>query len=470
MKGDLFKWRLFFLTTIFLVSFTIFSSSGYAATYYVNASSGNDSNVGTSRDAPLKTIQKAADKLAPGDKCIVLPGSYSERVLITRPGASGQPIVFQAEGSSVITKGFTITADYIQIIGFEITNTINHWKDGAGIHLQGKYGEIKSNYIYDVTQVGIQVWAPTGEYSNTSNCIVSNNRIVKAGLAGMEIYGQNHLIENNDISHTLQCTPNWTDCPMGAGADADGFRFFGSGHIFRKNYVHDINYGESGNTNPHIDCFQTWSDEYGKTAGTNCIFEQNHCVLRTAQGPNEQGHAFMLRDASYLTIRNNLLQVIGGIETGGGNNSYLTIVNNTLIGDISIDKAWWPVGINMEGATNSIIKNNIIYNFPSESIFKGNSTGLDMDYNCAYKTDGTTPSGTPQSHDLWGVDPKFVNASSGDFNLRSDSPCIDVGVTLSQVANDFNGNSRPQGKGYDRGAFEFSSSAPSPPKGLKVVQ
>ena len=48
--------------TIVLVIF-VGCSSIWAATYYVNAASGNDSNAGTSRDTPLKTIQKAADTI-----------------------------------------------------------------------------------------------------------------------------------------------------------------------------------------------------------------------------------------------------------------------------------------------------------------------------------------------------------------------------------------------------------------------
>src|SRR5207244_3853759 len=48
----------------------------------------------------------------------------------------------------------------------------------------------------------------------------------------------------------------------------------------------------------------------------------------------------------------------------------------------------------------------------------------------------------------------FVNLAAGDFHLQSGSPLIDKGTTLAQVTNDYDGVSRPQGAGYDFGAFE----------------
>ena len=50
-------------------------------------------------------------------------------------------------------------------------------------------------------------------------------------------------------------------------------------------------------------------------------------------------------------------------------------------------------------------------------------------------------------------DPLFVNPVS-DFHLQAGSPCIDQGLSLPQVTHDYDGISRPQGKGYDMGAYE----------------
>lgn len=53
------------------------------------------------------------------------------------------------------------------------------------------------------------------------------------------------------------------------------------------------------------------------------------------------------------------------------------------------------------------------------------------------------------------IDPQFVDESTGDFRLSFGSPAVDLGVTLAEVAADIVGVARPQGCGYDIGAYEF---------------
>ncbi len=62
---------------------------------YVCGQTGNDKNAG-SEDAPLRTIQRAADLATPGTVITVLPGIYTEQVLIETSGTKGAPIVFES--------------------------------------------------------------------------------------------------------------------------------------------------------------------------------------------------------------------------------------------------------------------------------------------------------------------------------------------------------------------------------------
>ena len=55
-----------------------------------------DTNPGTA-DAPLATIQKAADMAQPGDVVIVRPGRYPEEVAIKTSGTAEKPIIFRAD-------------------------------------------------------------------------------------------------------------------------------------------------------------------------------------------------------------------------------------------------------------------------------------------------------------------------------------------------------------------------------------
>ncbi|MCD4697955.1 MAG: T9SS type A sorting domain-containing protein, partial [Bacteroidales bacterium] len=52
-------------------------------------------------------------------------------------------------------------------------------------------------------------------------------------------------------------------------------------------------------------------------------------------------------------------------------------------------------------------------------------------------------------------DPLFVNLSENDFHLTENSPCIDAGDSINAPDFDFDGNPRPQGAGYDIGAYEY---------------
>jgi hypothetical protein len=104
------------------------------------------------------------------------------------------------------------------------------------------------------------------------------------------------------------------------------------------------------------------------------------------------------------------------------------------------------------GAVNADIRNNIISTSGSASpivIDGASSPGAVIDYNCYHNRSGG--SAGPGAHSI-AADPKFTS----DFYLQSDSPCIDTGVDLStHHTTDKDGVSRPQGTGWDIGAYEF---------------
>ena len=53
----------------------------------------------------------------------------------------------------------------------------------------------------------------------------------------------------------------------------------------------------------------------------------------------------------------------------------------------------------------------------------------------------------------------FVKATQYDFRLQEISLAVDQGTNVGAPSEDFNGDARPSGQGYDIGAFELQFSA-----------
>lgn len=101
-------------TVSILLLLVCLAAGANAKTYWV-AATGSDSGPG-SRDAPFRTIQRAAEAMGPGDTCVVRKGLYRETIRPARSGAPGKPVVFRAADGEVVT-----------IIG---TEPVTGWKKG----------------------------------------------------------------------------------------------------------------------------------------------------------------------------------------------------------------------------------------------------------------------------------------------------------------------------------------------------
>jgi Right handed beta helix region len=415
-------------------------------TYYV-APGGSDLNDGRSRAKPWATVRKAAAIMVAGDKAMVAGGRYDAIVNVTASGTAAYPITFQRDGAAFPSvQDFQITANYIRVIGFEITNRNRTAPAGFGIYLAGSNAYIAGNYIHDLYFEGVMISGGGDPNSaRTAHNSLVNNRFVRCGMAAAQIEGRNNLIQGNDVSYTRQYPAGG---PRRSGADADGFRFFGTGHIFRANRIHDIPSGTAENPDPHTDCFQTW----GPASGV--IIERNFCVWpRTS--PSIDNQAAMLSGecnrTSGITFRNNVFAAMRqGIGVFGA--SGVLVLNNTFAGILQ-------EGLVLSHAPSSQIVNNIFYDVGSGEdsyacIDPASRSSVKVESNDHFvpgRAAGTYCSGAPH----YTLDPLFAGAAALNFHLRSNSPLIDLGVALPQVANDYDGTPRPQGRGYDIGAFEY---------------
>ena len=138
------------------------------------------------------------------------------------------------------------------------------------------------------------------------------------------------------------------------------------------------------------------------------------------------------------------------------------IANNVLA-----NNGWNGIDPGDSTTTDGYVVNNITYRNAHFGIqdccggsdgYPSGMTYIDnLNYGNAYDGDATITTGPGTANTVTGTltsDPMFVNPSSEDYRLRRGSPAIDSGTATEAPSTDYAGIRRPQGSGYDRGAYE----------------
>jgi hypothetical protein len=145
----------------------------------------------------------------------------------------------------------------------------------------------------------------------------------------------------------------------------------------------------------------------------------------------------------------------GGIV--GYDNASPTITNCNIVDNIGTQNA---AGLSFNETasaiiTNCTISNNDFYSGPtsfptlSNSILWGDNSGIEGSPIVTYSN---IQDGYPGTGNI-SEDPLFVG--TGDYHLNAGSPCIDTGTSIGAPGFDIDGDSRPQGGGYDMGSDEY---------------
>lgn len=438
---------------LFVMIILLSVNAAYGATYYVSPS-GNDANQGSALE-PWRTIGKCATTITGGDICVVRDGTYTESVTVNRSGTEGNPIVFKAENrhGAVIVGKISIrnNAHYVRVDGFKVLIENNAI---SGISSSGNFNEIFNNLVTtESTSLGLNNTAirMEGNYS-----IASGNYVEKTCF-GYYLYGSNNIFQNNEATR-LKLNG---DC-----GDVDYMRFFGSNHLIRNNTFHGINFSEIGGA--HVDCFQTYDNNGPQYSISNVIVEGNYCS-DSSQGMMLAGGMYM--QSQGLIVRNNVFAKCTSWCVCLVDIANAFFYNNTCDTTGGIHGMWCR---GAKGIASCEFKNNIIYGpgslygvMETATLIDGTSLSPGKK-NLLYKTNGTIRG---FEDDIVNKDPLFENRAVGNYRLKTGSPGIDAGMPIPgwSGATDQDGRTRPQGKGWDIGAYEHGGANLYPPRNLRIL-
>ena len=165
----------------------------------------------------------------------------------------------------------------------------------------------------------------------------------------------------------------------------------------------------------------------------------------------------------------NCLRFTGTTSGGGSSNLVAEVYNNTFV-DCAVDGGAYSHSISFEQANHITLRNNIIdapgvyvdSTFSVSAITSSNNMWLG----------GVTPASWDTNPVTGDVLSLFIGASVRNFHLLSGSAAIDRGSSSvnTVVTTDFDGNPRPQGGGYDIGAFESSGITLATPQNVRIAK
>lgn len=190
---------------------------------------------------------------------------------------------------------------------------------------------------------------------------------------------------------------------------------------------------------------------------------------RFINGPGGALHMWHYQEAYNVNFYNNIVLNKRTGVYACDNATNIRIYHNTFVNTTNLGGRGTIVtscGQQVNGAESLFLRNNIIYRAAApagvtNAVWQRSGRAGELeDHNLIF---GGTTSWTLHPTDKR-VDPQFVDVGAGDFRLRSTSPAIDMGVAGADAAtDDFDHAVRPQGAGFDAGAFEFGSGPPPEP-------
>jgi hypothetical protein len=441
----------------------------YGPDYYVNGTSGSDSNNG-SFNYPWKTIEYAMKKPNPGDTVYIMAGVYYDtavtpwsaksgtagNVITYRPYGDGE-VILDAYGSDYLWGGILWLdgKSHLRISGLTLRNGAAH---GIYIECTG------SNYCHNITIDNCTIYNCTdsailflGNGRKIYDIKVENNTLHDIENGWHHDPGQEVISIGNCKRYEVKDNYLYDYHKIGIGSKAGSTR--GSIHHNRMNTTRAVW------TIPRIG-----SGPYVDAQNTNC---NNISIYNNIVWGNGTGYSIATEQGGTLQnvfIYNNIYNGTGSAfqindhtsVPGSHLKTNCMYINNVVGEDANVCFRVTDKNTSFKNLTirNNIFAGNTGFNLPG---------GLKLQYhNVDHNLYNVSGSAYYGSNSINGS-PHFVDPDSGNLRLLSNSPAIDNGSSIDAPALDFDGMSRPQGLGVDIGAFEYHSEYDTTPPQISAM-
>jgi hypothetical protein len=472
-------------------------AAGAEAATYVVAPTGNNAHPGTEAQ-PWQTLQKAAAAVQPGDTVRIRAGDYrvSPTWTVRRAGTADQPITYRAYGDGEVrlTNATILAAEgWTWVQGAIYQTTIPEMASPAvfqgplPLHPPDDRARIYAvadmipNSFYR-SGTTLYVWLADGSHPKDAVMRLSPGHVVSlydchyTTFEGLTVeYGYNGFKQQGAATHhityrnnTIRSIRSQGIQPVPAHAVIEGNRF---AMIGVNKYTHAIYTSKPGIVIRH--------NVFEAIAGAGI-----HLYLSGALGGGGywiEGNVF--RQPRPMTVRGGGMPYYTDmiIWEAGGN----TVINNVLLGEGKRG------GISLNSPNNQVSHNTFVRAAPAVDFYAG-KTGNHV-LNNLILADGPTAfiswpakalpqtltanlyfhlGGTPRwrYNGLLYTTFAAYQAAAGEAQARYGDPgllggdqaalpagstAIDMGVALPSVPQDREGTPRPQGAGWDVGAYEY---------------
>jgi fibronectin-binding autotransporter adhesin len=417
-------------------------------------------------------------------------GAYGGGLYLDRSNATLLDNVIRSNASSTYADatggGLSIANSNVTLDGNTIvSNTAStaSWGDGGGVALEGSEATLDGNTIISNTAGaagrgdGGGLWLFTSAVTVTDNTVEGNiastasrgfggglyldnsegsltgNRVVnnvastaaEGSGGGLYLWESNATLESNTVQDNIASTGD-----RGTGG---GLCLFRSDAVVQSNTIWrnaaSASYSGSGGGLYLHECNLT-------TLDGNTVISNTATFSGTASG---QGGGLHMQNTSSFTLTNNLVAgnhantqgsgmcILGhSEEPTSGRLLHTTIAHNHGSGE----------GVYVGGDTTIAFTNTIIAGHPQVGITATTGSTATLEATLWHANGvnvggaGMILTGTVNVYD----DPAFADATAWDYHLALSSAAIDAGVNAG-VTTDRDGAPRPQGSGYDIGAYEF---------------